>query len=68
MNEEEVFEYIRKYLNEKKIMLEQLNEKPCRIELEVLTKELISKTDLILRRIPEITGINREKVRKMNMS
>ncbi|MEW9124632.1 MAG: hypothetical protein AB2421_18120, partial [Thermotaleaceae bacterium] len=68
LNEEEVFEYIRKYLNEKKIKLEQLNEKAYRIELEVLIKELISKSDLSLRRIAEITGVNREKVRKMNMS
>jgi REP element-mobilizing transposase RayT/predicted XRE-type DNA-binding protein len=68
LNEEEVFEYIRKYLNEKKIGLEQLNEKEYRIELEILVKELVSKSNLSLRRIAEITGINREKVRKINMS
>ncbi|MEW9124509.1 MAG: hypothetical protein AB2421_17485, partial [Thermotaleaceae bacterium] len=60
--------YIRKYLNEKKIKLEQLNEKAYRIELEILIKKLISKSDLSLRRIAENTGIKREKVRKMNMS
>ena len=65
LNDEEAFEYIRQYLDEKKIGLGQLNRKEFKVELELLVKELIDKSDLSLRRIAELIGINREKTRKI---
>ncbi|NLY44336.1 MAG: transposase [Clostridiaceae bacterium] len=68
LDEKETLEYINNYLIKENIPLEYLKQREYRRERDVLVKELIEKSQLSLRKIAEILGINRETVRKINMS
>ena len=68
LNEEETLEYINSYLIEKNISLEHLKRREYREERDILVKELIGKSQLSLRKIAEILGINRETVRIISLS
>ena len=66
--EEDALEYIKQYLDKIRIGFEHLNQREYRVERETVVKELINRSSLSLRRIAEVTGINRETVRKIKVS
>ena len=68
LDEEEVLEYINSYLVQKRILLEYLKQREYRRERDILVKKLNERSQLSLRKIAEILGINRETVRKTSMS
>jgi len=67
-DEVEALEYINNYLSNKNILLEHLKQKEYKKERDFLVKKLIEKSQLSLRKIAEILGLNRETVRKISMS
>ena len=68
LGEEEALECIKHYLEKKSIGFEHLNQREYRLERETVVNELIYKSSLSLRKIAEVTGINRETVRKISVS
>lgn len=68
LDEEETLKYINSYLVKKSISLENLKQKEYRRELDNLVRELAEKSNLSIRKIAEILGINRETVRKISLS
>jgi len=59
---------LKAYLAKKNISLEHISHREYKLERDDLVKEIISRNDISLRKIAELTGINRETVRKINMS
>jgi putative transposase len=68
LDEEETLEYVNDYLAKRNIPLEYLKQKEYKRERDILVKELIEKSQLSLRKIAEILGINRETVRRISVS
>ena len=68
LDENEALEYINSYLVKKNIPLEYLKQREYKSDRDMLAKELIEKSQLSLRRIAELLGINRETVRRISMS
>jgi len=68
LDEEEVLDYINSYLIKENIPLEFLKKREYKHKRDILVKELIAKSQLSLRKIAEILELNREIVRKINMS
>ncbi len=66
IDEGNVEEYIRSCLKERGITLQDLRTKNYRKIREELIKELVEHSCLSKRRIAELTGINRETVRKLS--
>ena len=68
LDEAETLEYINSYLITENIPLEYLHQREYRLELYILVKELVEKSQLSLRKIAEILGINRETIRRISVS